>query len=92
MRSGYPLTRQLVFDTGYEAFWGEPTCTDVQVARWLQHEYGFVDGRSLLRVYPWVRGVLQDARREAAEHREMRARQLAAQRDTREENDGTSET
>jgi SprT-like family protein len=77
-----PLTRQLVFETGYEAFWNEPTLTDVQIARWLQHEYGFVDGRSLLRAYPWVRRVLQEARQEAAEHRQLRERQLAAQTTT----------
>jgi SprT-like family len=74
-----PLTRALVFETGYEAFFGDPGFSDVQVARWLQYEYGFVAGRSLLRVYPWVRRVLREARHEASVHREMRARQLARQ-------------
>lgn len=74
-----PLTRQLVFDAGYEAFFNQPELRSIYVARWLQHEYGFSSGHSLMRAYPWVKRVLHEARQEAAEHRQRRERQLAAQ-------------
>jgi hypothetical protein len=75
-----PLSRQLVFDAGYEAFFWNPAVTDVQVARSLQREYGFSAGHSLLRAYPWVKRALRDARHESTEHRARRGRQLALQR------------
>jgi SprT-like family len=74
------LTRQLAFDVGYDTFFIQPTLTNAQVVRWIQHSYGFSHRHSLMRAYPWVRHALHDARQKAAEHRQRRERQLAAQR------------
>jgi SprT-like family len=74
------LSRWLVLDKGYDAFYANPRLTDVQVARWLQYAYGFSSGHSLLRAYPWVRRALHDARQKAAADHQRRQRQLAAHR------------
>ena len=73
-----PLTRQLVFDAGYDAFFSQPERAASHVARWLQHEYGFSSGHSLMQAYLGS-CVLHEARQEATEHRARRERQLAAQ-------------
>jgi hypothetical protein len=83
-----PLTRQLVCDAGYDAFFSQPELSSIHVARWLQHEYGFSSGHSLMQAYPWVTRVLHEARQEATEHRARRERQLAAQHSGREGLDG----
>jgi hypothetical protein len=74
------LTRSLVLEIGLGAYYDHPALTALQVAQWIQHEYGFAEsGTALLRKYPWVRRALHDARQHAAEYRARREQQLATQ-------------